>query len=59
MPMNNPFDTPAFHVTALTAAINILPNNYGLLERMMLMPPRPVRFRQMSMAEQKGTTVAV
>ena len=54
MPMNNAFDTPAFHVTALTAAINILPNNYGLLERMMLMPPRPVRFRQIAVEEKNG-----
>ena len=54
MPMNNPFDTPAFHVTALTAAINILPNSYGRLERMMLMPPRPVRFRQIAVEEKNG-----
>ncbi len=54
MPMNNAFDTPAFHVTALTAAINILPNNYGRLERMALMPPRPVRFRQIAVEEKNG-----
>ena len=54
MPMNNPFNTPAFHVTALTAAINILPNSYGRLERMMLMPPRPVRFRQIAVEEKNG-----
>ena len=54
MSMNNPFDTPAFHVTALTAAINILPNSYGRLERMALMPPRPVRFRQIAVEEKNG-----
>ena len=27
--MNNPFSNPAFSMTALTAAINILPNQIG------------------------------
>lgn len=54
MAMNNPFDTPAFHMTALTAAINILPNNYGRLEAMNLMPAKPVRFRQVAVEERNG-----
>ena len=43
--MNNVFENPAFSMSALTAAINILPNNYGLMESMGLFPPKPVRFR--------------
>jgi len=54
MAMNNPFDTPAFNMTALTAAINILPNTYGRLEQMSLMPARPVRFRQIAIEERNG-----
>lgn len=44
--MNNPFQSPAFSMTALTAAINILPNQFGKLDQLNLMPARPVRFRQ-------------
>ncbi len=44
--MNNPFSNPAFSMTALTAAINILPNRYGRLEELNLMPSKPVRQRQ-------------
>jgi hypothetical protein len=54
MAMNNPFDTPAFNMTALTAAINILPNTYGRLEQMNLMPARSVRFRQIAVEEKNG-----
>ena len=54
MAMNNPFDTPAFSMTALTAAINLLPNNYGRLEQMGLMPEKPVRFRSIAVEEKNG-----
>jgi len=54
MPMNNPFDTPAFAMTALTAAINLLPNTYGRLQQVSLMPERPVRFRQIAVEEKNG-----
>jgi len=54
MPLNNPFADPAFSMTALTAAINILPNTYGKIERMNLMPVRPVRFRQIAIEEKNG-----
>lgn len=54
MPMNNPFEASAFSMTALTTAINILPNLYGRLERMGLMPTRPVRFRQIAIEERNG-----
>jgi hypothetical protein len=54
MAMNNPFDTPAFHMTALTAAINILPNSYGRIEQLNLMPVKPVRYRQIAIEEKNG-----
>lgn len=54
MPMNNPFELSAFNMTALTAAINILPNRYGKMEQMNLFPAKPVRFRQITVEEQNG-----
>jgi len=52
--MTNPFSSDAFGAVALTAAINILPNRYGKLEEMNLMPPRPVRLRQIAIEERNG-----
>ncbi len=54
MPMNNPFDNPAFSMSALSTAINILPNNYGLMDQMNLFPAKPVRFRQIAIEEKNG-----
>lgn len=54
MPINNPFDDPAFSMAELTTAINILPNNYGLLEQMRLFRPHPVRTRQIAIEENNG-----
>ncbi len=54
MPMNNPFDDPAFSMAELTQAINILPNNYGLLEQMGLFRSQPVRTRQIAIEENNG-----
>lgn len=54
MPMNNPFASPAFNMTALTTAINILPNMYGKLDQMNLFPAKPVRFRQIALEEKNG-----
>lgn len=54
MPMNNPFDDPAFSMTELTAAINILPNNYGLVGQIGLFRPKPVRTRSISIEENNG-----
>jgi hypothetical protein len=54
MPINNPFDDPAFNMAELTTAINILPNNYGLLEQMKLFRPQPVRTRQIAIEENNG-----
>lgn len=52
--MQNPFQNPAFSMTSLTAAINILPNTYGRLEQLNLMPPNPVRFRSITIEELNG-----
>jgi hypothetical protein len=52
--MQNPFQNPAFSMTSLTAAINILPNTYGRIEQLNLMPPNPVRFRAITVEEQNG-----
>jgi hypothetical protein len=52
--MQNPFSNPAFGMTSLTAAINILPNSYGRITQMGLMPERGVRFRQITVEEQNG-----
>ena len=52
--MNNVFENPAFSMSSLTAAINILPNNYGLMESMGLFPPKPVRFRSVAVEEKNG-----
>ena len=52
--MNNPFSNPAFSMAALTAAINILPNRYGRLEDLNLMPAKPVRQRQIVVEEMNG-----
>ena len=54
MSMNNPFHNPAFSVSALTAAINILPNQYGRLDELDLFPVKPVRTRQVTIEENNG-----
>lgn len=54
MSMNNPFHNPAFSVSALTAAINILPNQYGRLDELNLFPVKPVRTRQVTIEEKNG-----
>lgn len=52
--MLNPFDNPAFSMTALTGAINILPNNYDRLATLGLFPDKPQRFRQVAIEERNG-----
>ncbi|OZA21458.1 MAG: hypothetical protein B7X93_13710, partial [Hydrogenophilales bacterium 17-61-9] len=52
--MNNPFNTPAFSMAALTSAINVIPNRYGRLESLDLFPAKPVRTRQVIVEEQNG-----
>ena len=52
--MHNPFNHPAFSMAALTTAINILPNRYGRLEDLTLMPAKAVRQRQIIVEEMNG-----
>jgi hypothetical protein len=52
--MNNPFNTPAFSMAALTSAINIIPNRFGRIEALGLFPDKPVRTRQILVEEQNG-----
>jgi len=54
MPLLNPFDTNAFNLVSLTAAINILPNNYGKIRQMNLFPERSVATRQVLVEEKNG-----
>ena len=54
MSMNNPFHNPAFSMSALTTAINILPNQYGRLDELNLFPVKPVRTRQVTVEEKNG-----
>ncbi|MBF0171413.1 MAG: major capsid protein, partial [Nitrospinae bacterium] len=50
----NPFSQDSFGAVALTAAINLLPNRYGRVEEMGLMPARPVRLRNIAIEERNG-----
>ncbi len=50
----NPFATDAFNMTALTAAINKIPNTYGRLEQLNLMTPQGVRTRTIIVEEMSG-----
>ena len=53
--MLDPFITEnAFEMGSLTAAINILPNNYGRLREMNLFPPDYVPTRTVFIEEQNG-----
>ena len=54
MAMLNPFSNDAFGTVALTASINVLPNRYGMLQDMNLMPTRAVRLRQIAVEENNG-----
>ena len=49
--MLNPFSNDAFNMVALTAAINKIPNNYGRVEQLGLMPPEGVRTRTILIEE--------
>lgn len=55
MPINNPFESSnAFNMASLTDAINILPNNYGRIREMNLMPTKGVRTRTIMIEEKNG-----
>ncbi|MBN1664844.1 MAG: major capsid protein [Deltaproteobacteria bacterium] len=53
--MLNPFEAnDAFNMVSLTTAINILPNNYGRLRELNLMPAKGVRSRSVIVEEKNG-----
>ncbi|MBM3748435.1 MAG: major capsid protein [Acidobacteria bacterium] len=52
--MLNPFDNDAFTMVALTAAINKIPNNFGRVEQLGLMPAQGVRTRTILIEEMNG-----
>ena len=52
--MQHPFDNPAFNMTSLTAAINIIPNRYGLLSELGIFATKPVRTRSVLVEEYAG-----
>lgn len=54
MPLTSPFSSDGFNMLALTAAINHLPNKYGLLNEMNLMPIRSVTNRNIAIEEFHG-----
>lgn len=54
MPMNNPFDDPAFSMASLTDSINILPNMYGRAGELGLFRNKPVRTRNITIEENNG-----
>lgn len=55
MPTLNPFlSNPAFSMASLTAAINILPNLYGRVNQLNLMPEKGVTTRTIMVEEQNG-----
>ncbi|MBF0141094.1 MAG: major capsid protein [Magnetococcales bacterium] len=55
MPLSaNPFSGSAFNSVALTTAINLLPNMFGRVEQMNLMPAKPVRLRSIAVERRNG-----
>jgi hypothetical protein len=54
MPLLNPFEADAFNLVSLTQAINILPNNYGRIRELNLMPDKGVATRTILVEEQNG-----
>lgn len=54
MTVLNPWINDAFSMASLTDAINILPNNYGKLEKLNLMPIKGVRTRTIMIEEKNG-----
>ncbi|MBF0131019.1 MAG: major capsid protein [Magnetococcales bacterium] len=50
----NPFESDAFGAIQLTAAINRLPNNYGVLGAMKLFPPKPVTMQNIAVEMRDG-----
>jgi hypothetical protein len=53
--MQNPFENSAFSMVEMTAAINVLPNQYGRLNTMNLFPVKGVTQRGVFIDERNGT----
>ena len=53
--ISNPFELDAFNMSSLTAAINLLPNNYGRIRELTLFPAKSVRTRTICVEEQNGS----
>ncbi len=54
MSILNPWENDAFSMASLTASINLLPNNYGKIDAMNLMPIKGVATRTIIVEEQNG-----
>lgn len=54
MTVLNPWANDAFSMASLTDAINILPNNYGRIQQLNLMPVKGVRTRPIMIEEKNG-----
>jgi hypothetical protein len=52
--MLNPFSNDAFNMMALAAAVNRVPNNFGRIEQLNLMPADGVRTRTILIEEMNG-----
>lgn len=52
--ITNPFESDAFSVYVLSQAIQLLPNNYGRVREMGLMPENGVRSRNIMVEEKNG-----
>ena len=52
--MQDPFNDPSFNLANLTAAINILPNNYGRIAEMGLFAVKPITGRTVLIEEKNG-----
>src|SRR5262245_26649949 len=54
MPMQNIFDNPAFSLSSLTAAVNVIPNQYGRYQQLGLFPESGVRTTTVMVEHQNG-----
>lgn len=52
--LNNPFDSPEFSLAEMTRSINKIPNNYGRVNELGLMPIKPVSTRSIILEELNG-----
>lgn len=52
--MQNIFDNPAFSLSALTAAVNVIPNTYGRYQQLGIFPENGVRTTTVMVEHQNG-----